>query len=452
MRRGRRCRARRTRSRGPARTPRSTTALRAYRNASASARAELPVVVRLRDAHRRAERRRLRRTAGTRAPPTRADTPSGSSSPFRLAHDVPRARRAARPPSNSTFCTALSMPDRRAEHARADVRHARELEQPLHRAVLAHRPVQDGEHDVDRRAAAVGARRAHARRPRRPAPPPCPPPASTSGMRPRLRRAARAGRAAGANVRPSRSRSAPPRRARGRARRSPSAPRCRRSRARPTDRRTAPRRGAALTRAPGPARRRRRGRRRPRCPTLTRTRPSAIPAARRASGAICRCVVEAACPTSVCVPPRLVATHASSSASQNALPAVDAAGDLDRQHPARSREGAAAPRPRAAGATRVPGTARARPSGCASRTVASRIAFAVVPVHAQRERHQAAQAEPRLERRHRAAGVDRDVAQARAAVLGRAHHARRSGRGARRCTSSPSAARSRSRTRAGVQR
>ena len=36
-----------------------------------------------------------------------------------------------------------------AVHARADVGHAGELEQPLHRAVLAERPVQHGEDDVD---------------------------------------------------------------------------------------------------------------------------------------------------------------------------------------------------------------------------------------------------------------------------------------------------------------
>ena len=44
--------------------------------------------------------------------------------------------------------------ERRAEHAGADVGHARELEQPLHRAVLAERPVQHREDDVD-----VGERR-----------------------------------------------------------------------------------------------------------------------------------------------------------------------------------------------------------------------------------------------------------------------------------------------------
>ena len=40
--------------------------------------------------------------------------------------------------------------DRRGEHARADVRDARQLAEPLHGAVLAERPVEDRQHDVDR--------------------------------------------------------------------------------------------------------------------------------------------------------------------------------------------------------------------------------------------------------------------------------------------------------------
>ena len=39
--------------------------------------------------------------------------------------------------------------ERRGEHACADVRDAGELEQALHRPVLAERPVQDREDDVD---------------------------------------------------------------------------------------------------------------------------------------------------------------------------------------------------------------------------------------------------------------------------------------------------------------
>ena len=59
----------------------------------------------------------------------------------------------------------LSIADRGAEHAGADVRQAGELEQSLHGAVLAVRAVQQREHDVDgeRRA---GVRAARARRAR----------------------------------------------------------------------------------------------------------------------------------------------------------------------------------------------------------------------------------------------------------------------------------------------
>ena len=122
-----------------------------------------------------------------------------------------------------------------------------------------------------------------------------------------------------------------------------------------------------------------------------------MPAARAGLGSICRCVVEAAWPTSVCVPPRLVATHASSSASQNALPAVDAAGDLDRHHAAAPRGRTAAPPPRAADATRAPGTARARPSGCASRNVASahRVRASGGPCAARASSARAGRATPR---------------------------------------------------------
>ena len=45
--------------------------------------------------------------------------------------------------------TSLSMHSAEAEHARADVGHAGELEQALHRAVLAEGAVQHREHDVD---------------------------------------------------------------------------------------------------------------------------------------------------------------------------------------------------------------------------------------------------------------------------------------------------------------
>ena len=45
--------------------------------------------------------------------------------------------------------TSLSMQSAEREHARADVRHAGELEQALHRPVLAERSVQHREDDVD---------------------------------------------------------------------------------------------------------------------------------------------------------------------------------------------------------------------------------------------------------------------------------------------------------------
>ena len=57
--------------------------------------------------------------------------------------------------------------ERRAEHARADVGHACELEQALHRPVLAERPVQHREDDVDvgeRRRDLLAGQRARPRR------------------------------------------------------------------------------------------------------------------------------------------------------------------------------------------------------------------------------------------------------------------------------------------------
>ena len=54
--------------------------------------------------------------------------------------------------ANASFMNALSMPDRRRQHAGADVRHVGELEQPLHRAVLAEGAVQHGKHDVEAEA------------------------------------------------------------------------------------------------------------------------------------------------------------------------------------------------------------------------------------------------------------------------------------------------------------
>ena len=164
--------------------------------------------------------------------------------------------------------------------------------------------------------------------------------------------------------------------------------------------RTATRRLRSLTPSPG------RGRSPPGCPRAssmpadTRTRPSAMPAARRASGAICRCVVEAAWPTRVCVPPRLVATQASSSASQNRCPALHPARDLHGQHPA---EPARPELPLRHGVLRMRGQARvahALDLGVGLQERRQRHRVLAVPIHAQRQRHEAAQAEPRFERRH----------------------------------------------------
>ncbi len=58
--------------------------------------------------------------------------------------------------ARSTFMTCLSIIAADAEHARPDVAHVGELEQALDRAVLAERPVQQREDDVD---LAEGARR-----------------------------------------------------------------------------------------------------------------------------------------------------------------------------------------------------------------------------------------------------------------------------------------------------
>ena len=78
--------------------------------------------------------------------------------------DVPRHRDAV--VAHDRLEQVLVHAERRGEHARADVRDARELEQALHGPVLAERAVQDREDDVDVRRAprppsrAGGSRRA----------------------------------------------------------------------------------------------------------------------------------------------------------------------------------------------------------------------------------------------------------------------------------------------------
>ena len=125
-------------------TAASTTILRSKRAGEIDRLGQSPrVVLRLRDADARSEVRRL---------------DEQRVSERRLEH---LARRLARPAShswrrttrygqtgrpraaNTTFITALSMPDRRSEHAAADVGDVGELEQALDRAVFAVRAVQD---------------------------------------------------------------------------------------------------------------------------------------------------------------------------------------------------------------------------------------------------------------------------------------------------------------------
>ena len=111
-------------------------------------RVELGLVVHLRDADRRAEARRLHehrvaeRVPDLVAEPERDVLRDGDAA---VAHDL--------------LEQVLVHRERGSRDAGADVRHARELEQSLHRAVLAERPVQDRQHDVD-----VGERRPGRRR------------------------------------------------------------------------------------------------------------------------------------------------------------------------------------------------------------------------------------------------------------------------------------------------
>ena len=203
--------------------------------------------------------------------------------------------------------------------------------------------------------------------------------------------------------------------------------------------------------APAPARRRRAGPRRPRYPrTRGRARRRCLrPAGRPAS--ICRCVVEAACPTSVCVPPRLVATHASSSASQKRCAALHAADHLDGEHPAEPPVAELPAATSCCGWEASPGYQTRSTFGCASRNVASAMRVRRVPIHPQRERHErrAGRATPRTGpscRRYRA----RCPASARDPPP-MCRPRPRSGRDDRRRTSSPSAARGRTRARPGCR-
>ncbi len=186
---------------------------------------ELPGIVGLRDAHRRAERRGLHEDREAE-PCDPGRDPFRILLPLGLADRVPRAHR--QPGGREQhLLDRLVHADRRAEHAGPHVRHVGELEHALHRAVLAHRAVQDGQHHVDRGTGAVGGDEltAGALSPERD-------PIARAGPRghlghaPRLRRQRRRPRhqVPGSLLRDARP--APRRTAPGRGRRSPSGQRC----------------------------------------------------------------------------------------------------------------------------------------------------------------------------------------------------------------------------------
>ena len=147
--RARRCRARRTRSRGRSGTAASMTILRSNCSASSIAVVELGVRCGLRDADARAEVGRLDEHRIAQLVCGRASViAAGSRSHSRRSTDEMRddGRPAA---ANSVFITALSMPTADPRTPAADVGDVGELEQPLHGAVLAVRPVQNREDDVE---------------------------------------------------------------------------------------------------------------------------------------------------------------------------------------------------------------------------------------------------------------------------------------------------------------
>ena len=142
----------------------STSTFSSCSKASATAARQLGVVVRLRDADRRAEPRRLDEdrvaVRGVAARRRRASvTLRVTGMPWSRRTDLKRS---------------LSMQSAEAVTPGADVRDARELEQPLHGAVLAERPVQHREDDVD--AARAPLRRRGPRQPLRACPARAPPP------------------------------------------------------------------------------------------------------------------------------------------------------------------------------------------------------------------------------------------------------------------------------------
>ena len=154
--------------------------------------------------------------------------------------------------------------------------------------------------------------------------------------------------------------------------------------------------------------------RRPRCPTLTRISPSrdaggASGRRRRAAGGWSRRRGRRACASRRGSPP----PSASSSASQKRCPAST---------PPTTSNATIPPNPRGSSRRasvvlrvrrRAPGSARARPSGGPRARSASASAFAQCRSIRSWSVGEPPQTEPRLERRHRPAGLDHRVAQPR---------------------------------------
>ena len=129
-----------------------STILRSNSAASVDRRAQLGGVLGLRDADARSEVRRLHEHREAEPVDDRLQHARARRAASR-ASARPRSRRCGRPLRREhQLHRRLVHADRRREHAGADVRHVGELEQPLHRAVLAVRTVQHREHDVEREA------------------------------------------------------------------------------------------------------------------------------------------------------------------------------------------------------------------------------------------------------------------------------------------------------------
>ena len=126
--------------------PRSTIILRSYARRQRDRGFQLLPVLRLRDAHRRAEIGRLDEHGKRQAAHTSAAS-IGHAGTTRIPPP------AARAPWQTRFIISLSIDDRRRQHARAHVRQIGQLQQALHRAVFAEGAVQHREDHVDVRIA-----------------------------------------------------------------------------------------------------------------------------------------------------------------------------------------------------------------------------------------------------------------------------------------------------------